>query len=1440
MPKSLVADKKRFEQMAEPKKNLAAARGLDPDLLIRGLAARGGSMRPRAGSHSEAPASPRDEAVHAAEEEHVVVSTAPKRAPPSRPVPVAEAAWSPQVGRHTASPAASPSQSPSPAAPEVVPSVPAKPRAGSFSLPKRSASARATPSPSAQSPPVSPKESAAGGPPKRRPPKLEEVDAPAAVTEHVSPRVGPVVAAPATVQASPLTHPTRTRAHSKTGRKPPSSGRAVRRKDSVSQLEEEQDEEQEISIRGTEETAQDAERENLEADWVLVNVKLSLLERAAAQLSFLPPQLEPEKAVVPADASSVRGNRLAGLRAMGGKHDLRDLSTPSNDQLFLWDENTVAPVSVPLPLGGVNVKSVAAGRAHFLLLTDEGGKVFSWGAGKSGALGFGDAHNSSQARPIESLSCIQSIAAGGDQSGCVSQDNQLFLWGSGGDGKAILSPARAPLEVKVEKLALGTDFYVISDSKGQVSAWGGSNDEGQTCGPGGKLAVPEFVSEVSACGKTAAVLTAEGSVYWWGRGAGTKPMRLPLTKKAKQAAAGNGFVLALSFDGLVFGIGRNESGQLSETLPELVSTVTVLKILEDEGEVNAEAEEEKRSLFSKKKSGKQVTQHQQHQQQQQQQTKHAVSGPVYVKSVSVGFTHAAALTSQGTVVRWGRLYGSSGGVVSDHAIAAVPMAAVTCGENSLAAVLALKSSEDLKFSSYSPPVVEAATLDKLVDWLIDAPGDDFTNSFLLTFYTFVSPSELVALLKDRFELAVRLGNSGLKRKILKVVLQWIAIGPSDFEEPSLSGVVEDLCRMSGTDEYGRILMAELALPKRIVQVPTGSADVSVQVFQFSALAVAEQLTIIDRALLSRVRTSGIVLLREDSNALSAIVDRFARLVAFISSTLVRQDSRDARSRAASFWIEVQRHLLLLANYEAAAVIGAAFASPDISALLQSGTMELKASALRQLQDFSAMFGSGRRGYRAAVASAMQEGIAFVPLLAVLLADVASVRSSHSDGVGGKLINFKKRRLLAEHCKMMTAAQRSGPAGHFVAIDDLIGLLSKCECPSATEQHEAVLRIVNKTKEPEPLAEWKQGKRVDTLHRWLESPPLAQTWNDNLVVLVSSIVDEPPVPSGEERKLIDALFAKQLCGGVSGEKVTAFLIGLSQSDPEPEIVHHVAHLLSRISDVQGDSSLTEEDVNAVKRRLFDPANEAVVNDLQRQQEEAASLRDAKRDERDCRMTNMEDKIATLKAQLEQIEKEAEAYRRASGLELRGLETRFKVIDREASEKAQQLGSQKHVRDLFDVICFFPAQEEEKTAAEMSRFLFDLQQLSSQHAAAQNDAARQAELAVAFGALKLEYDHFVQSKKSLSEKLQRMDSEIREVVLKSPVAKPTGCKTATVVETVQAIFRHDPEEEGELFFDVGDIIHVIRKHKSGWSKGFVDGKPDVVGLFPHSYTGPLSFE
>ena len=93
------------------------------------------------------------------------------------------------------------------------------------------------------------------------------------------------------------------------------------------------------------------------------------------------------------------------------------------------------PNLVPLP-GGVAACQVCTGAFHTMLLTLDG-RVFSWGEGRHGQLGY--ACLAKQETPLEvteiDVGCGSYLAAGRHHSAMIDRDGSLWCWGHGKQGQ---------------------------------------------------------------------------------------------------------------------------------------------------------------------------------------------------------------------------------------------------------------------------------------------------------------------------------------------------------------------------------------------------------------------------------------------------------------------------------------------------------------------------------------------------------------------------------------------------------------------------------------------------------------------------------------------------------------------------------------------------------------------------------------------------------------------------------------------------------------------------------------------------------------------------------------------------------------------------------------------------------------------------------------------
>jgi len=202
------------------------------------------------------------------------------------------------------------------------------------------------------------------------------------------------------------------------------------------------------------------------------------------------------------------------------------------------------PTLVPSMLGK-HIVSVATSGAHCLALSTEG-EVYSWGDGTDGSLGHADGGARSVPSRIESLSRIESIAAGTSlTSAAVDEDGKLFTWGRAtcrtdatmpsSLGYALDSHTPFQLTPKwvdalsqdcVVGVALGSGFTLAVTDAGAVLSFGYSDEGALGHGSLEAEVLPrriealaqtgrQFVA-VAAGGDHALALTEEGELYGWG------------------------------------------------------------------------------------------------------------------------------------------------------------------------------------------------------------------------------------------------------------------------------------------------------------------------------------------------------------------------------------------------------------------------------------------------------------------------------------------------------------------------------------------------------------------------------------------------------------------------------------------------------------------------------------------------------------------------------------------------------------------------------------------------------------------------------------------------------------------------------------------------------------------------------------------------------------
>ncbi len=306
---------------------------------------------------------------------------------------------------------------------------------------------------------------------------------------------------------------------------------------------------------------------------------------------------------VAADCSSLKGTRLGNqtVTVSGGGVSAKA---------------TIKVIPQPQPIG------TNAYTQNYNLVVTPDGKVLAWGENRAGAtLGQGKSEKDLPSLSLPTLvkapsgqgalDGIVAASAGGNSAYALTEDGEVYSWGSGSFGTLgrpfntsqggetlpgkVTSPTGSGTLQKIVSVSAGQNNVIALADDGTVFYWGSSLSSGQASGPDAKAPItvpglPGPVVAVSAGFAWNAVLLADGRVMTWGfndgsgnaSGAGNlgrgiisntdartagfvldKSSGLPMTGIVS-VSAGRVHGLALNAVGQVYAWGWNENGAIGQ------------------------------------------------------------------------------------------------------------------------------------------------------------------------------------------------------------------------------------------------------------------------------------------------------------------------------------------------------------------------------------------------------------------------------------------------------------------------------------------------------------------------------------------------------------------------------------------------------------------------------------------------------------------------------------------------------------------------------------------------------------------------------------------------------------------------------------------------------------------------------------------------------------
>ncbi|CAL8286531.1 unnamed protein product [Lota lota] len=165
-------------------------------------------------------------------------------------------------------------------------------------------------------------------------------------------------------------------------------------------------------------------------------------------------------------------------------------------EVYFWGGGKFTPQKLDTFKGGNSAQQVCAGENHFAVVTVEK-ELYTWanvqgGAKMLGQLGHGDQSSYRQPKKVDCLQgkAIRQVACGADFTACVTDEDQMYMFGSdyygclgveSSLGPQVLEPVLLEFfeERPVRQVSCGDNHVVVLTQRGEIFSWG--------CGEHGRL-----------------------------------------------------------------------------------------------------------------------------------------------------------------------------------------------------------------------------------------------------------------------------------------------------------------------------------------------------------------------------------------------------------------------------------------------------------------------------------------------------------------------------------------------------------------------------------------------------------------------------------------------------------------------------------------------------------------------------------------------------------------------------------------------------------------------------------------------------------------------------------------------------------------------------------------------------------------------------------------
>lgn len=707
-------------------------------------------------------------------------------------------------------------------------------------------------------------------------------------------------------------------------------------------------------------------------------------------------------------------NQNVKLVAAGGSCSV---AVSADGVLYFWGwlgMEEALRIFTPSPVEGLEkqrVVSVCCGENHVILLTNDH-SVMSWGLNRFGSLGQSKRDNEYVNLPKTVLVNQEFIAAGPCSGASVSIKGSVSYWGPNfkKKDKPLKKPEKITHKGRMVAVALGAQHMLMLEDNGDVYALGEGAD--------GQLGTGNYQPQLEPV-KVEFPLSREEKLRMRGMksdgtagATGATIMNASGTVRPAVGAAGGAGAAKPKF----FGRGAAPPPGAAAAGP---------------GGAGAGGGAPSSGASSGAAGG-------------------AGGAPIgkQIKAISAGNSSSVAVTKEGMVYVWGKI--DSKGTESFlqptlvRALDKIAIDQVSACADQFVALVGLKNERDIRYFSFNPPIVKAATLGKLVDWLLSEKVHQdplFPYAFFASHDVFATSVDVLEELSCRYERARSSEGTKLQTRISAVLMQWIKWRPIDFRASATKQRMEDFLSKVEQGAMVRSIRKCLeddanaqaaAIPPLFAHVTVVSSPPSPQFLKYPALEVAQQLALIDKQFFDRVKPLPELThqnwmksaKRDLSPNVLNFIARFNELFYFVVTDCIAHVETPTRSGRFHFWSDVHKHSVSLGNLNAAVCIASALNSVPIRKLAKRDFIVINAKERTALEDFRKLLSDrNKTGYRELLGKKIDDGDPAIPYLATMLSDLTFIEEGNKNTTADGLIHFFKFHLIGKTLQTVDDLQK---------------------------------------------------------------------------------------------------------------------------------------------------------------------------------------------------------------------------------------------------------------------------------------------------------------------------------------------------------------------------------------------------------------------------------